>query len=403
MYNEGSVSTPCCIVFNASSKTTGGDSLNGTLAKGQNRLVKLQHLLIKFCHGQVAVKANISMAYNGTRLRPEHLAYQKYLWQEQLDPAPVKVMHVATLIYGVKSSGQQLQAGIEKLADHYLEAGTHILGATALKKTTHVDDILSSQDSHVKCKTVAADIEAVLKKGSMAFKAFSYSGQTPSEKVSADGVHVGLAGYLWATQEDIIKLDIGPVRLGKMRRGKRPDPVAGDLKAALWWTFTKRVLTGLVAGIFDPLGLVTPITAGLKLDLHDLCVLHLDRDDPVPAEQLDKWVANVEKIQELAGLRFQWTIIPEDAASLDVELLVATDASQNIGVVAVYARVLRQTGEYSCQLVAARSKLLTGLTILKAEMKSTVTAAVLANVVRNNLGDRCKSTIYVTDSTICLF
>ena len=110
-----------------------------------------------------------------------------------------------------------------------------------------------------------------------------------------------------------------------------------------------------------------------------------------------------EKIQELAGLRFQRTIILEDAASLDVELLVATDASQNIGVVAVYARVLRQTGEYSCQLVAARSKLLTGLTIPKAEMKSTVTAAVLANVVRNNLGDRCKSTIYVTDSTICLF
>ena len=404
VYNEGSVSTPCRIVFDASSKTPGGESLNGILAKGQNRLVKLQHLLIKFRHGQAAVTADISMAYNGTRLRPEHLAYQKYLWQDRLDPtAPVKIMHVATLIYGVKSSGQQCQAGIEKLADHYLEAGTHMLGATALKETTYVDDILSSQDSPTQCKIVAADIEVVLEKGSMAVKAFSYSGRPPSEKVSADGVHVGLAGYLWATQEDVIKLDVGPVRLGQMRRGKRPDPVAGDLKAALGRTFTKRVLTGLVASVFDPLGLVTPVTAGLKLDLHDLCVLHLDWDDPVPVELLDKWVANVEKIQELAGLQFQRTIIPEDAANLDVELLVATDASQNIGVVAVYARVLRQSGEYSCQLVAARSKLLTGLTIPKAEMKSAVTAAVLANVVRNNLGDRCKSTIYVTDSTICLF
>ena len=404
VYNEGSVSTPCRIVFDASSKTPGGDSLNGILAKGQNKLIKLQHLLINFRNGHAAVTADISMAYNGTRLKPEHLAYQKYLWQEQLDPsAPVKVMHVATLIYGVKSAGQQCQAAIEKLADHHLESGTHVLGATALKDTTYVDDILSSQDSTSKCEIVAADIDAILKKGSMGVKAFSYSGRPPSEKVSADGVHVGLAGYLWATQADVIKLDVGPVRLGKARRGKRPDPVAGDLKAALGRTFTKRTLTGLVAGVFDPLGLVTPVTAGLKLDLHELCTLRLDWDDPVPVELLDKWVANVEKIQELGGLQFRRTVIPEDAANLDVELMIATDASQNVGVVAVYARILRRGGEYSCQLVAARSKLLTGLTIPKAEMKSAVTAAVLANVVKKNLGERCKSAIYVTDSTICLF
>ena len=404
VYNEGSVSTPCRLVFDASSKTPGGNSLNGVLAKGQNRLVKLQHLLIKFRHGQAAVTADISMAYNGTRLKPEHLAYQKYLWQDQLDPAaPVKVMHVTTLIYGVKPSGQQCQAALERLADHYLEAGTHQLGACALKETTYVDDILNSQKTVGHCEAVALDIETILKKGSMSVKAFSFSGRPPSEKVSADGVHVGLAGYLWATEPDLIKLDVGPVRLGKAKRGKRPNPVAGDLRAALGQTFTKRTLTGLVAGVFDPLGLATPITAGLKLDLHELCTLRLDWDDPVPVELLDKWVTNVEKIQELASLQFQRAIIPVDAVNLDIELLVATDASQNIGVVAVYARILRKTGVFSCQLVAGRSKLLTGLTIPKAEMKSAVTAAVLANVVKTNLGERCNGAIYVTDSTICLF
>ena len=404
VYNEGSVSTPCRIVFDASSKTPGGESLNGTLAKGKNKLAKLQHLLIKFRHGKAAVSADISMAYNGTKLKPEHLTYQKYLWQDQLDPAaPVEVMHVATLIYGVKSSGQQCQAAIEKLADHHLDAGIHQMGAEALKDTTYVDDILSSQDSHEKCKTVAADIEIILQKGSMKVKSFSFSGAAPAECVSADGTHVGLAGYLWATEADIIKLDIGPVRLGKAKRGRRPDPVLGDIKAALSQVFTKRTLTGIVAGIFDPLGLVTPITAGLKLDLHELCALRLDWDDAVPQELLDKWVENIHRIQDLQGVHFCRTIIPEDAANLDVELLVAADASQNIGIAAVYARVLRKDGTYSCQLVAARSKLLAGLTIPKAELKSAVAAAVLANVVKANLGERCKGTTYVTDSTICLF
>ena len=47
-------------------------------------------------------------------------------------------MYVVTLIYGVKSSGQQCQAAIEKLADYYLEAGQHQLGARALKETTYM-------------------------------------------------------------------------------------------------------------------------------------------------------------------------------------------------------------------------------------------------------------------------
>ena len=390
VYNEGSVSTPCRIVFDASSKTPGGESLNATLAKGMNKLAKLQHLLIKFRHGGAAVSADISMAYNGTRLRPEHLAYQKYLWQDQLDPAaPVQVMHVMTLIYGVKSSGQQCQVAIEKLADYYLDAGAHQLGACALKDTTYVDDILNSQDTLEMCKQVAEDIMEILKKGSMKVKAFSFSGLQPDESVSADGVHVGLAGYHWATESDRIKLDIGPVRLGKAARGRRPDPVAGDLRAALSQTFTKRTLTGLVAGVFDPLGLVTPITAGLKLDLHELCKLRLDWDDPVPVGLLDKWVTNIGKIQELQGVEFQRAVVPIDAVNLEVELLVATDASQNIGVAAVYARFLRRNGKHSCQLVAARSKLLAGLTIPKAELKSAVVAAVLANGVKTNLGNKC--------------
>ena len=70
--------------------------------------------------GQAAVTADISMAYNGTKLRAEHLKYQKYLWKEGLLPEnPTKVMYVTTLIYGVKPSGQQTQVSLEKLAAHH--------------------------------------------------------------------------------------------------------------------------------------------------------------------------------------------------------------------------------------------------------------------------------------------
>lgn len=404
VYKEGSLSTPCRMVFDASAKTPGGDSLNGILAKGQNKLVRLQHLLMRLRLRPHAVTADITMAYNGIRLRPEHLQFQKYLWKQGLDPdAPTQVMVVTTMIYGVRSSGQHCQVALERLADYFLERGECVGGARALKEDTYVDDIISGQDTRDQCRQVASEVTAVLGKGSMAVKPCTFSGEHPNEAVSADGTNVGLAGYLWAPMEDVLRLDVGPPRLGRAKRGRQPTPVSGDFKAALSTCFTKRVLTGLVAAIFDPLGLTTPVTAGLKLDLHDLCSLQLDWDDPVPPEFLDRWAENMHKIQALQDIAFKRTVIPEDAVNSQVELLVASDASQHVGIIAVYGRVLRTCGEYSCQLLAARSKLLTGLTIPKAELKAAVAAATLGNVARANLGDRYAGTIHVTDSTVCLF
>ena len=97
VYNEGSISTPCRIVFDASSKTPGGESLNGILAKGQNRLAKLQHLLVKFRSRAEAVTGDISMVYNGTMLVPAHSKFQKDLWKEGLLPeSPTVIMLVST-------------------------------------------------------------------------------------------------------------------------------------------------------------------------------------------------------------------------------------------------------------------------------------------------------------------
>jgi hypothetical protein len=312
-------------------------------------------------------------------------------------------MYVCTLIYGVKPSGQQCQVSLEKLAAHFKQQGESLEGASVLEKDTYVDDIITSPDSMQDSMFIAGDIERILARGSMGVKAFSYSGAEPSERVSGDGVHVGLGGYLWATKEDEIKLNIGPPRLGKARRGRPPPAVTGDFGVALRANFTRRVLTGLVAGVFDPLGLVTPITAGMKLDLHVLCQLKLDWDDPVPDHLLDKWVQNMHQIQELRNVNFRRTVIPLDAVNTEIQLLVLTDASQNLGIVAIFGRVLRQNGLYSCQLILGRSKLLTGLTIPKAELKAAVAGAVTASVVKRNLGDKFSGATYCTDSTVALY
>ena len=100
VWNSSSLSTPCRMVFDASSMTPGGECLNNILAKGENKLSNLLHILIQFRVLPFAFTGDVSMAYNGIKLKPTHYRYQKYLWVEDLNPEnPVKIMIVKTLIY----------------------------------------------------------------------------------------------------------------------------------------------------------------------------------------------------------------------------------------------------------------------------------------------------------------
>jgi hypothetical protein len=111
----------------------------------------------------------------------------------------------------------------------------------------------------------------------------------------------------------------------------------------------------------------------------------------------------MENIQKLKQVTFRRAIIPPDAANTNVYLLTFSDASQHLGMVAILGRVLRKCGKFSCQLLMGRSKLLTGLTIPKAELKAAVAGAVSTSVVKRNLSEKFAGQIFAIDSTVALY
>ena len=405
VYKENSLSTPCRMVFDASSRTPGGESLNTVLAKGQNKLAKLLNILLRFRSKQSAMTADVSMAYNGVKLSAEHYRYQRYLWKEDLNPSnPIVVMIIRTLIYGVKPSGNLTMAAFEKLAEYCkLHHPEHLRGAVVLSEDAYMDDILHSEDSPEDCQAVATSLDFTLNLGSMSVKEYTFSGSVPSEKVSADGKTVGLVGMLWDPVNDTISLDIKELYLGKPRRGKLPATVQGDIGTALKDVFTRRVTVGKVNGVFDPLGLATPITARFKLNLHELCKLNLDWDDRIPDDYLHVWVKNLQDIQGLREIKFRRPVIPPDAANTNVEFITSVDASATIAIAVVHSRVQLITGKYHVQLVCAKSKLVSTSTVPRAEMKAATMGAVLTHTAKVNFNDQYTKSIFVTDSTVVLY
>ena len=403
VYNVSSLSTPCRMVFDASSRTPGGESLNDVLAKGQNKLAGLFQLIIKFRAGVAAFTADISMAYNAVKLDPKHYTYQKYLWSTEMDESTEPdVMAVRTLIYGVKSAGNLTMAGFSVVAEIAVTVEPELEpGATTLKKNTYMDDVLKAALSCSERDLASDCLVRTLDYGTMTVKAITKSGEDPVEKVSADGVTVGLVGYLWYVKEDLIGLDIKQMAFGKAKRGKPPPPVVGDVREALEPCFTRRIIVGQVAGVFDPLGLIVPLTARLKLDVSAACKESADWDAPLPDKFLDTWVNNLTDIQKMTALRVPRNTLGPLTYGETCELLVCCDASEVVAVAAVYARVAVASG-YSCHLVTAKSKLVTRSTVPRAELKAVTMGASLGHVVKECFGELVGRVTYVTDSAIAL-
>lgn len=402
----GSLSTPTRLVFDASSRTKSGLSLNDCLAKGRNRLASLFHLLVSFRVGASALTSDVSMAYNSIQLDPSHYKYQKFLWVDELTSfGIVAIWVVCTLIYGVRPSGQQTAVGFTLVADHAVECEPELsIGAELFKSKIYVDDIIASFLSNALRDLASDAIPRVLAYGHQTVKSVTRSGHKPDERVSHDGVHVGLVGYRWDVVDDKIKLDIKPLYLGKTKRGKLPPLIVGDIKVALSSLFTKRVITGKVACVFDPLGIALPVTIKFKIDLSEICQLKLGWDEMLPETLLDLWVSNLQKMQELAALATPRSLLslPHDK-EFGVELIVSTDSSQHIAAACVHARIKLLSGEYACLLIAAKSKLVTKATIPKGELKACQMGAVLGSIVSKNFGDLVTKTLYVTDSMISLW
>ena len=404
---EDSISTPIRLVFDASSRTPGGESLNDAIAKGINTLGNLFSILLRFRLKKEAFTGDVSMAYNGVRMDPDHIGYQQFLWQEEMkELSPLELWVVLTLIYGVRSAGNQTIEGFHQLADEAeRDPQQHQadLGARVLRREAYMDDLMSAQHTKKLCIEASEQLKYVLSLGSMQVKEFTFSGTAPTEAVSSDGVHVGLLGMQWDSEKDRIRVHICELFLGKRRRGKTPETIKGDLEPKLAKQFTRRTLVGKVASVYDPLGLLVPITAKYKLQLAEICKLSLGWDDPIPPSYLKLWCETIQEIQTLGSIYFARSIVPEDAANTNISYIVSSDASQEIAISCVHSRILKKDGTYHVQILAAKSKIITKLTIPRAELKGVVAGSALGYCVAKDTDDRLEDMIHVTDSTICLF
>ena len=155
--------------------------------------------------------------------------------------------------------------------------------------------------------------------------------------------------------------------------------------------------------VWDLFGFFVPITARLKIDLHELVILKLNWDDEIPETLRKLWCENFELINKLDGIRFSRATVPSDAISLEMETIEAGDASTELMCAAIYARFKRKGGKHSCELVIGKTKLVpTGMTVPRAELFAAEINSSLGQLAQRAFGDKIVKSYKVTDSKITL-
>ena len=203
----------------------------------------------------------------------------------------------------------------------------------------------------------------------------------------------------WFSKDDELQFNLSEPNFQSKLRGKKPINSLPGIPLNL----TRRQCVSKVAEIFDLTGLLTPVTASMKLDLHELIIRKLQWDDPIPNELRKVWTSHFEMMQEMGNFRFQRAVVPKNAVSLEINTIDTADASMHMACAAIYARFKLDDGHFSCQLVFARSKLIPeGTSQPRCELLAAHLNAHTGEVVRRSFGAFHLAQYKLSDSQIVL-
>ena len=207
--------------------------------------------------------------------------------------------------------------------------------------------------------------------------------------VREEGHYEKVLGLNWDCDKDNIRFD-----LSKLAIRAEGTPL------------TKRKLLSVLAGLFDPLGIISPIVVPMKVLFQELCVKNVDWDEELINQNAKRYMEWVNDLNEERSITLDRCVYDDTGEEvLSCELHGFGDASEKAYCAVVYF-VYRTPTRVHVRLLTAKTRIapLKSLTIPCLELMSAVILARLMNSVKNALKTQveCVETRYWLDSKTAL-
>lgn len=379
------------VVFDGSSIASSGQAFNDIQLLGERLQDDLMDILLRFRLHRVGLVADIKQMYRQICVPQAQQNLQLILWRFN-EEAPIRTYALTTVTYGMRYAPHTAVRTLQQCAkDGQVD---YPLGAAVALKDFYMDDLITGADDGDGAITLYEQVKQLLAAGGFQLCKWATNEWSVMEEIDGSGTESSqdipldmqelksVLGAYWLPARDQLRYNIDLSSL-----------TAGE---------TKRMLTSDVAKLFDPTGLVAPVTVRGKIMLRELCLKKLKWDDKLDEEMLAKWKKYVNALPHLRNVAIPRWIGTSQRASM--ELHVFSDASMAAYASTVYARVTMPTGLINCNLVVCKTKVapMKTVTIPRLELSGAVLSVKLVKQLRKVYGERISAVKYWCDSTIVL-
>ncbi|XP_053679053.1 uncharacterized protein LOC128730038 [Anopheles nili] len=162
VFKASSSTTKTRVVFDGSSKTSTGYSINEILCVGPTVQDELLDIILQFRTYKVALVGDITKMYRQILLHPDDRKYARICFR--FTPhSPIQYYELNTVTYGLSPSSFLATRTLLQLATD--EGTAYPVAATALKRNFYVDDFIGGADSVEDARRLRVGLGELLRKG----------------------------------------------------------------------------------------------------------------------------------------------------------------------------------------------------------------------------------------------
>ncbi|CAB0044172.1 unnamed protein product [Trichogramma brassicae] len=330
------------VVFNASSKSSDGLSLNDQLLTGAKLQADITVVLSNWRFFEFAGTTDVEKMFRQIRVHEDDIDWQRVLWRAS--PAePIRAFRCTTVTYGTAAAPFLALRVMKQLAED---------------GPGSVEEAIRRRD----------ELIALLASAGMRLSKWAASHAVIVEDL-ADTTPEAVA----------LKMDEAVSTLG-LKWLPRLDYFTFQFKPALTTSpATRRSVLSDIARTFDPMGWLSPVLIVAKILLQDICIDGTDWDAPIAGTLNQRWTEFCAALDDVSNIRIPRWFGTSEAGPWHLHAFA--DASKRAYAAALYAVI--PSG--SCRLIVAKTKLAPTKvqTVPRLELCA---AALLVRLVKSLLG-----------------
>lgn len=379
---KDSATTPIRIVYDCSCRSSkDSPCLNDCLMNTPPRLNELTSILLQFRQRKFAVSSDIEKAFLSVQLHHDDRDVTRFFWLSNPDDpnSKLQVYRFRSVLFGATCSPFILDAVIRKHLNNHKCDTTDLL-----RKCLYVDNILTSVSDEITLLNFYNEAREILKQATFNLRSWSSNSQTLRSVTENEGTEdrdelTKVLGMRWNATSDILLFP------QKTNKGLPDDKL-----------ITKREVLKQMSTVYDPLGLLSPVTVRGKMLMQLLWKRQFAWDEILPNDIITDWVKIRNDIAIVTTTQFNRSYF-QDSFSTDATLHVFSDAS----IKAYGACAYLVSGDQSILCMAKnRVAPLKQLSIPKLELCAALMGAKLCKHIRSTLD--CKNVYLWSDSQIVL-